>query len=161
MKHSHEIELTNTLWRLYTYHMRGSFFYRFFISKIALFLRKHPYVGLFLALLYLISPLDLLPEAFTGPLGYIDDLFILIMSAMLFNKLKAPPIVAQSQSLTKKSPYDVLEIPRKASGTEIKAAYRRKMLEYHPDKVAHLGAGLKKTAKEKTLEIQRAYEELV
>jgi DnaJ like chaperone protein len=34
------------------------------------------------------------------------------------------------------------------------------MMEYHPDKVAHLGEELQKLAHEKSQEIQRAYQQL-
>lgn len=43
---------------------------------------------------------------------------------------------------------------------EIRAAYRREMTNYHPDKVAHLGNDLQELAKNKTQEINQAYEQL-
>ena len=42
----------------------------------------------------------------------------------------------------------------------IHTAYRARMNEYHPDKVAHLGEELQQLAHRKALEIQRAYEQL-
>jgi DnaJ like chaperone protein len=33
-------------------------------------------------------------------------------------------------------------------------------MQYHPDRVAHLGEDLQRLAHEKTLEIQRAYEHI-
>jgi DnaJ like chaperone protein len=54
----------------------------------------------------------------------------------------------------------VLGIPRTASDGEIQAAYRARMREYHPDKVAHLGEELQKLAHRKSQEIQRAYQKL-
>jgi len=42
----------------------------------------------------------------------------------------------------------------------VRAAYRREMVNYHPDKVAHLGKELQELAKTKAQEINRAYEEL-
>jgi uncharacterized membrane protein YkvA (DUF1232 family) len=41
---------------------------------------------LILSLIYILSPIDLIPEAFLGPLGLIDDaglLFILILKAII------------------------------------------------------------------------------
>ncbi len=57
-------------------------------------------------------------------------------------------------------PYNVLGIAPSASGETIQAAYKARMTEYHPDKVAHLGEDLQKLAHRKALEIQRAYQQL-
>jgi len=57
-------------------------------------------------------------------------------------------------------PYAVLGIARNASAEEIRAAYRREMVNYHPDKVAHLGKELQELAKVKAQEINEAYKEL-
>jgi len=57
-------------------------------------------------------------------------------------------------------PYAVLGIGRDASREEIRAAYHREMVNYHPDKVAHLGRELQQLAKTKAQEINRAYQEL-
>ncbi len=57
-------------------------------------------------------------------------------------------------------PHAVLAVRRGASQEEIQEAYRARMREYHPDKVAHLGRDLQELAHHKTLEIQRAYERL-
>jgi len=56
--------------------------------------------------------------------------------------------------------YTVLGVPPSASPQEIRAAYRARMQEYHPDKVAHLGAELQQLALEKSQQIQRAYHQL-
>ena len=57
-------------------------------------------------------------------------------------------------------PYAALGVPRSASQEAIQTAYRARMNEYHPDKVAHLGEELQQLAHRKALEIQRAYEQL-
>jgi DnaJ-domain-containing protein 1 len=57
-------------------------------------------------------------------------------------------------------PYAVLGVSPSASPEEIRAAYRREMVNYHPDKVAHLGGEHQDLAKAKAQEINRAYEEL-
>lgn len=57
-------------------------------------------------------------------------------------------------------PYAVLGVSPNASPEEIRAAYRREMVNDHPDKVAHLGKELQEFAKTKAQEINRAYEEL-
>ncbi len=44
------------------------------------FVSQHPRLALVLVGLYLLSPIDLLPEAFMGPLGYIDDLVLLVLT---------------------------------------------------------------------------------
>ncbi len=58
------------------------------------------------------------------------------------------------------SPFQVLGITEDASLEEIKAAYRKKIKAYHPDRVAHLGVELQEIAQKKSTEINRAYEML-
>ena len=58
----------------------------------------------------------------------------------------------------KESAYAVLEISPTATDDEVKAAYRRMAMKYHPDKVATLGAEVQKAAEEKFRKIQEAYE---
>ena len=57
-------------------------------------------------------------------------------------------------------PFEVLGVARTASSEEIRVAYRARMQEYHPDKVAHLGEELQRLAHLKSQEIQRAYRQL-
>jgi DnaJ-domain-containing protein 1 len=57
-------------------------------------------------------------------------------------------------------PYAILGVPRGASTDAVTRAYRDKLKEYHPDRVAGLGAELQDLAHRKTLDIQRAYTEL-
>lgn len=55
----------------------------------------------------------------------------------------------------------VLGVALGASRQEMRTAYREKISQYHPDKVAALGPELKALAEEKTKEINRAYSLLV
>jgi len=56
------------------------------------------------------------------------------------------------------SAYKILEIDSNATEAEIKKAYRKMAVKYHPDKVIHLGKDFQKAAKEKFLKVQEAYE---
>ena len=49
---------------------------------------------------------------------------------------------------------------RGATREEVRDAYRAQMKLYHPDRVADLGAELQAVAHRKSIEIQRAYDEL-
>ena len=58
------------------------------------------------------------------------------------------------------SSYKILEIDTTASEEEIKKAYRRMAMKYHPDKVSHLGEDFKKVANEKFRKVQEAYDQI-
>jgi DnaJ like chaperone protein len=56
--------------------------------------------------------------------------------------------------------YRVLGLAPGVTFEEIKRAYRRLSMEYHPDKVAHLGEEFRRVAEEKMKEINVAYQHL-
>jgi DnaJ like chaperone protein len=58
------------------------------------------------------------------------------------------------------SDYKVLGIDTSATDDEIKKAYRKMAIKFHPDKVSQLGEEYKKGAKDKFQEVQNAYENL-
>ena len=66
----------------------------------------------------------------------------------------------QYQDVEKKDPYQILEVTPNCKQDTIKQAYYRKLAEYHPDKVAHLGSDLQILAQKKTQAITWAYEVL-
>lgn len=56
--------------------------------------------------------------------------------------------------------YKVLEIDRNASVEEIKKAYRKMAVKYHPDKVSYLGEDVRRTAEQKFQKVNEAYEKI-
>ena len=58
------------------------------------------------------------------------------------------------------SSYKILEINSDASDSEVKKAYRKMAVKYHPDKVAHLGKEIQNTAEEKFKAVSDAYTEI-
>ena len=56
------------------------------------------------------------------------------------------------------SNYKILEIDSTATDEEVKKAYRKMAIKYHPDKVATLGEDVQKAAEEKFKVISKAYE---
>lgn len=56
--------------------------------------------------------------------------------------------------------YDILEVDRSASNDEIKKAYRKMAVKFHPDKVAHLSEDVQNKAKEKFQEVNNAYDKI-
>jgi len=56
--------------------------------------------------------------------------------------------------------YETLGLKPGASFTEIKTAYRKLSMKYHPDKVGHLGDEFKKVAEDKMKDLNVAYEYL-
>jgi DnaJ-domain-containing protein 1 len=132
------------------------------------------------AIIYVVLPFDLIPDLL-GMLGRIDDLAMMALLAWFYrNHLKQFVKTAAGHEATGHSTgtdfgqddvnppkgtmgfdaYKVLGVTRSASSDAIKAAYRARMQEYHPDKVAHLGEELQNLALEKSQDIQRAYRQL-
>jgi DnaJ like chaperone protein len=58
------------------------------------------------------------------------------------------------------SSYKILEIDPSSSNDEVKKAYRRMAMKYHPDKVSHLGEDFRKSADEKFKMVNEAYEKI-
>ena len=58
------------------------------------------------------------------------------------------------------SDYKILEVERTATDEEIKKAFRRMAMKYHPDKVSTLGNDVENAAKEKFQSVNKAYENI-
>jgi DnaJ like chaperone protein len=58
------------------------------------------------------------------------------------------------------SSYKILEIEPTASNEDVKKAYRKMAMKYHPDKVSHLGDDFRKSADEKFKKVNEAYEKI-
>ena len=56
--------------------------------------------------------------------------------------------------------YKILEIERSATNDEVKKAYRRMAMKFHPDKVSNLGEDVQNAAKEKFQKVNQAYENI-
>ena len=131
------------------------------------------------AVIYLLLPFDLIPD-FIGIPGRVDDLAAIVALTWFYrNHVKQYVANRSGQQADGRSAgagfgqrpaepqgpkafdaYEVLGVPRSASSEAIQSAYRARMKEYHPDKVAHLGEELQTLAHEKAQEIQRAYREV-
>ncbi|UCE33578.1 MAG: DnaJ domain-containing protein [Deltaproteobacteria bacterium] len=139
-----------------------------------------------LLILYVLSPFDLLPEALVGPIGWLEDAITvgLLYWYFIYRPAKMRSQFKQSYygkgegasgeahqenqqrgqtgaEFSRQDPYDVLGVPRGASQDEIRRAYRKLVVKYHPDKVNHLGDEFRILAEKRFKEIQRAYQELI
>ncbi|MDA3891724.1 MAG: TerB family tellurite resistance protein [Salinivirgaceae bacterium] len=56
--------------------------------------------------------------------------------------------------------YNILGLDKNATNDDVKKAYRKMAVEYHPDKVAYLGDDVQKSAKEKFQKINEAYKSI-
>ena len=79
-----------------------------------------------------------------------------IASAILLTSTDAASIIAMYYKEAD-SAYTVLEISPSATDDEVRSAYRRMAMKYHPDRVATLGPEVQKAAEEKFKKIQEAY----
>lgn len=131
--------------------------------------RRLPLIAVALAALaYVASPIDLLPDV--SPLGLLDDLLVIAATAWWLREQwrrrprpqprRTPPPAPPPDGDGGWDPYRVLDVPRGASRDDIVHAYRQQMKRYHPDRVSDLGEELQAVAHRRTLEIQRAYDEL-
>jgi DnaJ like chaperone protein len=58
-------------------------------------------------------------------------------------------------------PWDILGVDREASAEEIRRAFHRLAVQYHPDKVHHMGEEFQVVAHEKFTELKNAYDSLM
>lgn len=121
------------------------------------------------SVIYLLSPIDLLPERGLGRLGLIDDFLIAGALYWYYFLRPASPRARPGKGGAKdaagggeqqKDPYSILGVGKNATPEEIKHAYRELANKYHPDKVSHLGEEFREIAHRKFKEIRRAYEQL-
>ncbi|MDB4534636.1 TerB family tellurite resistance protein [Vicingaceae bacterium] len=56
--------------------------------------------------------------------------------------------------------YKILEIDKNATDDEVKKAYRKMAVKYHPDKVSHMGDEYKDSAKQKFQKMKDAYDNI-
>ena len=79
-----------------------------------------------------------------------------IASAIRLTSTDAASIIAMYYKEAD-SAYTVLEISPSATDDEVRAAYRRMAMKYHPDRVSTLGPEVQKSAEEKFKQVQDAY----
>ena len=85
------------------------------------------------------------------------DVLEVIASYIGLSKSEVDSIFAQFRP-SNDSNYRILEITPEATNDEVKKAYRKMAVKYHPDKVATLGEDVQKAAEEKFKAISQAYE---
>jgi len=95
--------------------------------------------------------------------GHVDDRELKIIE-QLANKLGIPAMEFESVKnmfyRSADSDYKILGIEATASDEDVKRAYRKMAIAFHPDKVAQMGEEYQKGAKEKFQQIQDAYENI-
>ena len=69
---------------------------------------------------------------------------------------RPPPEAAPSSE----DPYQLLGVPPRASDDEVEQAYRRRMSEYHPDRVANAAKEIRELADRRARAINQAYDRI-
>lgn len=77
------------------------------------------------------------------------------------SKVEEPQVNNPSKDSISFDPFEILSLERTASPKQIRNAYLDQIQLYHPDRVEHLGPELQKLAHEQTLNIRRAYDQLI
>ena len=85
------------------------------------------------------------------------DVLEAIASAIRLTSSDASSVIAMFYKDTN-SDYAVLELSPSASDDDVKRAYRRMAMKYHPDKVSTLGPDVQRAAADKFRQVQEAYE---
>lgn len=85
------------------------------------------------------------------------DLLEVIASYIGLTKGESESIIALFKPSNERN-YKILEIDPSATDDEVKKAYRKMAVKYHPDKVATLGEDVQKAAEEKFKAVAQAYE---
>lgn len=85
------------------------------------------------------------------------DVLETIAAYIGISKGDSDSIIAQFRP-SNDSKYRILEVDPNATDDEVKKAYRKMAVKYHPDKVATLGEDIQKAAEEKFKAVSQAYE---
>jgi len=140
-----------------------------------------------LIILYIVAPIDLIPDLFGLP-GRLDDLLIALGAAYYLRTISKKRLrekgsarsdggdrrraeeqkdQASENGSSKKpppepeDPYKIIGVNRSQSLAEIQRRYKEKLLQYHPDRVEHLGGDLKELAEKKTKELNQAFQRIL
>ena len=146
-----------------------------------------PWLLLLLCVLYVVIPVDLIPD-FLGLPGRIDDLLVALgtLFYLYFTSKKIPGTEGsrgarssregqrghegrrESEGASSRKaapgssdPYEVLGVDRGQGFEEIRRRYKEKLLQYHPDRVLHLGREFQEMAEGKTKEITEAFQKIL
>lgn len=93
--------------------------------------------------------------------GHVDSTEVDIIKRIAYDLGISTPDFESIQAMfynDTKAAYTILEITPNASDDELKKAYRKMAIKYHPDKLESLGEAHKKAAKDKFIKVQQAYE---
>jgi DnaJ like chaperone protein len=88
-----------------------------------------------------------------------DRLLEIIANGLLINQADKDSLRSMFKN-TIDDLYKILEIDSTASENELKKAYRRMAMKYHPDKVSTMGEDVKRAAHEKFQKLNNAYEKI-
>ncbi len=146
-----------------------------------------PWAWIVLIILYILSPVDLIPDVFGLP-ARLDDLLVALLGAYYYkvsrsrakgrhggpagrgsrreggSRSQQGEAGKEKQDRApgeQKDPHVILGVKRDTPTDEVKKRYREKLLEYHPDRVQHLGREIQELAEKRTRDINDAYQAIL
>ena len=91
-------------------------------------------------------------------IGLIGLSYLVVSALRFFRTVTNPQTSQEAERVDQENRYlRILGVQAKASSEQIKKAYRKRIAEYHPDKVQRMAPEIRELAQKRTAELTEAY----